>query len=356
MSALFDYYPEPSVHAAGYRYLRFGYAGRDYRLPVVSPLDGRGLAIPLLSGFEQIEDAIAPPPPEINPAYQSLYAARLEAAGARLWDDDLYCLTGFAVSNVHANPGVRIGIAKGRFLAYRLTGGLLREEFLEAHKTGRRLFPLRDRIAPDIAAVTDFSHRLTGGGVHMFSAFRRPAPEDDYAILLQRRSSLVSEAGGTYGVVPMAFHQPPRQSCAPLDPRSPGATGLRELYEEAYGGVEGTPFLDHPAIAWLLQHSETARLELTSLFVSLVSGNYDFGVALIVSDPGYWRTFGGWIEESWETGEHLLLSSRDAPRIGELVAAGNWEGQALGTFLEGLRRLRELDRGRIADLPLEGVG
>ncbi|MBI4910359.1 MAG: hypothetical protein HY820_42470 [Acidobacteria bacterium] len=342
MNALYDYYPEASISAAGYRLVQFEYAGRLVRKPAITPVTGRRLRIPLLDGREDITDTAAPAAPVFDPELQAIYTARLRATGARLWDADLYCVTSFSA----ADGRLHAGIASGRFLSYRLSVGLLREELAHARETGDWSLPLRRQIAPDVAAFTDFTRRLTGGGVHTFCAFRRPAPDDDYVILLQRRSGSVSEARGTYGVVPMAFHQPPRYACPPLDPRSPAATSLREVYEEIFGGDEDSDFLAHPAIQWLLHNRVSIHFELTSFYVSLIGGNYEFGVAMIVPDPDYWRRFGSLLQHGWESEQHLLVSSLDEPLIRELLCSDNWEGQALGTCVEGLMRLGEIDPPR----------
>lgn len=348
MKALFDYYPEHTVLSAGYRFVSFSVGDDLIRIPVVTPVDGFGLQVPLLAGNETLVDSPLPPPPPIDPDIVKQYSDRLLASGARLWDDDLFCITSFRSPNqtLHASIGT------GRFLAYRLSVGLLRDELILAARNNDWSLPLRARIAPDVATLTDFSHRLAGGGVHTLCAFRRPAPDDDYLILLQQRSTLVSEARNSLGVVPMAFHQPPHQSCAPLDPRSPAATALREVFEEIFGGEEGTQFLHHPAIDWLLQHQSRIHLELTSFYISLVSGNYDFGTVLVVPDPDFWRAFSEQLQHSWESHHFLPVSSRDRVRLEEFLRSPNWEGQALGTFVEGLLRLRQIDAGRVASIPL----
>ncbi len=348
MNVLYDYYPEASLAAAGYRLMQFHYADQLVRKPTIWPVAGRGLRVPLLAGSETIADTIAPDAPAIDADLRARYLARLHTSGAKLWDADLYCVTQF-----RATPGeAHIGIAPGRFLAYRTTIGLLREELLHAAEHSDWRLPLRAQIAPDIAAFTRFATRLTGGGVHTLCAFRRPAPDNDYVILLQQRSHAVSEARGTYGVVPMAFHQPPPYAMDGLDPRSPAATSLREIYEEIFGGAEDADFLTHPAVRWLLDHRRDIHFEMTSFHMSLISGNYEFGLALIVPDADFWRRFSAGLQHGWESDGHLLVSSHDHRRLGELLCADNWEGQALGTFVEGLLRLREIAPQCVATLPL----
>jgi len=332
--SLLDYYGAAACRIAGW--LPYTFAIRDSvrQTLAISPAGATGLHIPVASPSEVINQ-IAPPrrqaPPKVPLDHVAQCVALLLAGGARIWDDDIHRLLSVRLTrnSLHAT------FTWDRYFSCRLTAGLMREEMA----TGRLL--LRDTLAPTVQSLTDFHTRRTGGGVQMLCAFAR---EDDFVLPLQVRSSRVGEAAGSYGVVPMAYHQGAVE---------PSATALREVAEELFGGEENSPsYLHHPAIQWLLSHRSRMHMEATAFFLNLVHGNYDFAMLLAVLDPGFYRQFGGTLVTSWESEAHLMVSSRDHHLLGELLRAPNWEPQTLGTFVEGLIRLREIDPERTANLHL----
>ena len=154
----------------------------------------------------------------------------------------------------------------------------------------------------------------------------------------------------------MAFHQPANSGI--LDSREPATTALREIFEELFGGEESPEealFLEHPAIEWLLSHECDLRFETTNLFVSLFGGNYDFSLLLAVTNPDFWRRFGPALQTGWESGEHFLLSSQDRSAWWRILQEPDWEAQALGCCLDGLRRLRVEHPARMLDEPYDAA-
>ena len=146
----------------------------------------------------------------------------------------------------------------------------------------------------------------------------------------------------------MAFHQP--YGAGSLDAREPATTALREIFEELFGGEESheeSKFLTHPAIEWLRDHESDLHFETTNLFVSLFGGNYDFSLLLAVTNTDFWQMFGPSLKTGWESGEHFLLSSMDRAAWWRILQQGDWEAQALGCCLDGLRRLRLAEPGRM---------
>lgn len=332
--SLLDYYGEAACRAAGWIPYTFTIRDAVRRTLAISPSGATGLRIPLALGREVVTQ-IAPSgrliPPKIPLHHLAQCVALLLAGGARIWDDDIHRLLSVQLTQ----DSVRATFTQDRYFSYRLSVGLMREEMA----TGRLL--LRDALAPTAAALTDFPTRLTAGGVQLLCAFAR---EDDFVLPLQVRSNRVGEAAGSYGVVPMAYHQGAVE---------PSATALREVVEELFGGEESSPaYLDHPAIQWLLSHPSQMHLEATAFFLNMVHGNYDFAMLLAVLDPEFWRRFGGTLVTSWESETHLLVSSRDRQQITQLLNAPNWEPQTLGTLVEGLMRLREIAPERTANFHL----
>lgn len=320
---LLHYYPDAACRAAGFEQYRF--APIPAICPIVRPLAQLPIAVS--------EDTIAPPAPSLPADLLAAYTAPLR--NASLWDADIYRLIAFEFGQACATFDI------ARFLEARLTTGLMRDELQYALSMPNARFPLREQIAPTPAALLDFRSHLTGGGVHTLCAFARPSPYNDFVIPLQRRSTRVGVAGGSYGVIPMAFHQP--AASGPLDPREPATTALREIFEELLGGTEThdqATFLTHPAIEWLQAHPADVHFETTNLFVSLLGGNYDFSLMLAVTNTDFWQSYGALLQTGWESEQHFLLSSQDNAAFHKILTKPDWEAQALGCCLDGLRRLR----------------
>lgn len=318
----------------------------DHR-PITLPVLGQGgLRIPLPGPAEQVRlrgGILEPPPPTgLEAGRVARYASRFLRPEPGVWNDRLHRLTALQLTP----RSMEAEFAEACFFDNRFTCGLMREELSWALATGRPDdVPLRRLLAPDRGALRSCGRRITAGGVQTLCAFA--GGDGGFVIPLQVRGLHMNEGGGTYGVVPMGFHQPAPSGS--LDPAAPSTTALREVFEELFGGGEHRPghpapaaFLDHPAIAWIRDHPAAVVLEMTSFFLTMLHGNFDFGLLLAVLDPGFWRRFGAQMEAGWESQEHLLLHSRDAAAWERVLSSGNWESQARGVCVEGLLRLREL--------------
>lgn len=322
---LLSYYSEDRCRAQGYEHYP------NARIAAVCPIQRPSQKLPKAC-------SVATPAlkqPTLAVELLAKYTSPLHETS--MWDGETYRLVSFEPSEP------RGAFAIDSFLRFRLTTGLMREELHYAIAGGMTDLPLRDQIAPDAAALLDFRSHSVCGGVHTLCAFARPAPYGDFVIPLQRRSLRVGVAGGSYGVIPMAFHQP--YGSGSLDAREPATTALREIFEELFGGEESheeAKFLTHPAIEWLLDHEEDLQFETTNLFVSLFGGNYDFSLLMAVTNTDFWQMFGASLETGWESGEHFLLSSQDKAAWWRILQERDWEAQALGCCLDGLRRLRVL--------------
>ncbi len=333
---LMEYYPAKACRAAGYMHYPFA------PVAAICPIRPPSPDLPVAesgNGWKPRQPAL---PAELLAAY--VWPIRETS----LWDADSYRLLAF-------DPvGSRATFAVDRFLLFRLTTALMREELHYALSRGASSLPLREQLAPHAEALVDLHSHRVFGGVHTLCAFARPAPHNDFLIPLQRRSARVGVAGGSLGVIPMAFHQP----CASgaLDPRAPATTALREIFEELFGGVETqeeAKFLTHPAIEWLLNHRDDLHFQTTNFFFSLFGGNFDFSLLLAVTNTDFWQRFGPVLETTWESEEHFLLSTLDRASFGGILREPDWEAQALGCCLDGLRRLQSIDPARMLREPYD---
>jgi hypothetical protein len=285
---------------------------------------------------------------------------------------------------------LRLAIEPGRlqaavtlidFATYALTMDLLEAELVDtlADDTGhpaatttrvRRLrLPLRDAHLPSVTHALNFEHRVCAGGpVALLAAARphgragrRPA---DYALLVQERSPRVLNVVGRLAVIPKAFHGPTVEPWAEADLST---SVYRELEEELLGRDElgnvfdqglrkidpfHTDLLSEP-LRWLLDHKDPSvyRLECVGFGVNLLTGNYEFACLIVINDEEWWVRFGGQIEANWEIRQVRLYSSRDAAGLQDLLLDPRWSNEGLFAFIEGLRRLLELDTASRVTVP-----
>jgi hypothetical protein len=144
-----------------------------------------------------------------------------------------------------------------------------------------------------------------------------------------------------------------------LGESSEQATQHRELEEELLGRDElgnvfdeglrkvdpfHTDLLSEP-LRWLLEHQDPSayRLECVGFGVNLLTGNYEFPCLIVINDEEWWARFGGQVEANWEIRRVRLYSSRDAAGLQDLMLDPRWSSEGLFAFVEGLRRLAELD-------------
>jgi hypothetical protein len=83
--------------------------------------------------------------------------------------------------------------------------------------------------------------------------------------------------------------------------------------------------------------------------INLVTGTYEFGCLLVIDDESWWEQWGHLVEANWEAMRVHRYSSRDTAGLANLARDPRWSNEGLFAFLEGLRRLNELDQnGRVA--------
>jgi hypothetical protein len=234
----------------------------------------------------------------------------------------------------------------------------------------RRLrLPLRDAYLPTVTHALDFERRICAGGPVALLAAARPGDRAgrrlaDYALLVQERSPRVLNVVGRLAVIPKAFHGPSVEPWAEADLST---SVHRELEEELLGRDElgnisdqglrkvdpfHTDLLSEP-LRWLLDHQDPGayRLECVGFGVNLLTGNYEFPCLMVVNDDEWWARFGGQIEANWEIRRVRLYSSRDAAGLQDLLLDPRWSNEGLFAFIQGLRRLAELDTASRVAVP-----
>jgi hypothetical protein len=331
--------------------------------------------------FQFIPPAAAPIPTS------SLEGELLEAAIDRLAQAEL--LTTVLVDNpiyqllkVAIEPSrLQATVTLINFATYALTMDLLEAELVDtladvtghiaatARKAGRLHFPLRDAYLASVSHALDFERRICAGGPVALLAAARPRDRTgrrppDYALLVQERSPRVLNVVGRLAVIPKAFHGPTVEPSAEADLST---SVHRELEEELLGRDElGNVFdeglrkvdpfhanlLSEP-LRWLLDHQDPSayRLECVGFGVNLLTGNYEFPCLIVINDEEWWARFGGQIEANWEIRRVRLYSSRDAAGLQDLMLDPRWSNEGLFAFIEGLRRLAELDMASRVAVP-----
>jgi len=369
--ALGGYYLGARGGAAGYgRYA--AQVGRDKHIvtSVLTQSCWLDLDCPLAPGSDRLTLAHLPDGADLPLGAELTTAATLRLADALAADGRLVDMPLYRLVDADVRPGLIAGsVAVIPFVRYALTMDLLEGELADALAAGAPAapgsLPLRDRYLPDLSAVLDFPGRLCAGGPLALCAIARPASPDrgpaDYALLVQERSGLVVNAAHRLAVIPKGFHQPMTDFRA--DARI-GATLRRELEEELFGRADtdntrtaGRQAADpmHPArlsepMRWLTAEPGRLRLEGTGFGLNLVSGNFEFASLVVIDSEDFWSRYGGQIETNWESSSLRLYSSLDSDSLTELAGNAGWSNEGLFAFLQGLRRLRQIDNDRV-DIP-----
>jgi hypothetical protein len=356
--ALAGYYGDPP---AGHAMYQVRCAGVEAQTSILTSPEWTELACPLT--FQTDRLALAPEVERPHRGIEENAAVRrlVEAAAddVRIADVPIYRLSAIATRQ-DAVVG-KVGLVP--FVEYALSVDLLERELVDS-LAGTHLrpgnAPLRDKYLPDFAAVLDLAGRLCAGGVLALTAIARPADPHrggpDYLLLVQERSGRVLNAAGRLAVIPKAFHRPLADHRA--DARI-GATLRRELEKELFGrtdvdntaGAQRAADPMHPSrlsapMRWLTAPGRM-RLECTGFGLNLVSGNYEFASLVVVDDEEFWPRFGGDVEANWEAAGLRQYSTLDGDLITELIGDETWSNEGLFAFLQGLRRLAEIDGDRV---------
>jgi hypothetical protein len=303
--------------------------------------------------------------------------AETELSSTVLVDNPIYQLLRIAIEprSLHA------AVTLINFATYALTMDLLEAELVDAladagepvaatdRRTRRLHLPLRDAFLTSVSHALDFERRICAGGPVVLLAAARPRDRlgrrpVDYALLVQERSPRVLNVVGRLAVIPKAFHGPTVEPWAEADLSTSvhreleeellGRDELGNIFDEGLRKVDPfhTDLLSKP-LRWLLEHQDPSayRLECVGFGVNLLTGNYEFPCLIVVNDEEWWARFGGQVEANWEIRRVRLYSSRDAAGLHDLMLDPRWSNEGLFAFIEGLRRLAELDTASRVTLP-----
>jgi hypothetical protein len=307
------------------------------------------------------EGTASVPPVDGGTANQALTRlAETLIFGTRLVNAPTYRLLGVDVSPGRLSG--RLGVVD--FVEYALTFDLLESELSEAVADGlaaRGSLPLRDRYLPNAGALTDVGSRLcVGGPVTLTAIARNRGGRHDYVLLVQERSGQVLNAARRLAVIPKAFHQP----IIDVDEESNLAMTIeREMEEELFGRPEvdlegkgqrrADPMrpdrLSEP-MRWLAdrRRDDAWRMECTAFGINAISGNFECASLIVIQDESFWELYGGYIEANWEVEGLQRYSTLAAGTIESLMADSRWSNEGLFSFIQGIRRLAELDKERVA--------
>jgi hypothetical protein len=343
---------------------------RQYPSTIFTTSRRVGLSIPLTSvKTNYIADASAPTYPadfaRLSEKQATKVISKLDFLGARIWDQDLFCLA----ADPFAGDELNLSFSLSTYFHYRFTAGLLEDEVFEALTSSRgqtaailqnrvSTLPIRNILLPKISHLGNIHNRISAGGLACVVAIARGAPYNDYCIPLQLRSQKVAEGRGVYTGSLQGWHQP--TTASPQKEVEIYWSVLRELFEEAFGGeeAEGSSrrlrhdwYLDEcPGAAYVHNNhdnSEAVTLEFLGIGMNALTGTYDCAILLAIHDLNYWNTYSSALRRNWEAKHMITLSTRNvSPDLDTRLAEG-WLDQGMFGLSQGLLRLRQIDPQRV---------
>lgn len=283
-------------------------------------------------------------PSSIEPEDLVEQVATWEALDIRIWDDPLYSLHRISASG-------EMDLRLSRFIWYRAKYGSLVDELAlaiakhsieDVARKADDLLPRRTAFLPSVEELLAFESRIVAGGPAVLFAVR--LSDEDFGILVQRRSYQVSDELGALTVVPKAVHQPMIDPAAeaPLE-----KTVYRECYEEFFGGEEQRGYVDPEfylakceAVKELLE-PEVAVLKPIGLVWDLSRGNYHGLYCLFVRSTDWWRRHHSAIHLNWEVDPEIrpMIRLADLSAVAGLLHRVNWAPESYVALVEGLRWL-----------------
>ncbi|MGH8932842.1 MAG: helix-turn-helix domain-containing protein [Egibacteraceae bacterium] len=376
--ALATYYRDPCPADVGAAFYRARVGDVPLSLSILVQPAWLDAAVRLASDQERFRLTAAP-----DPMARPLEGDALEAALLRLADVEI-SHTVFVNNPLYRLLDIDIArhwldatVARADFASYALTMDLLETELVNRLATaGPQLLedidpplPLRDAYLPTLTSALGLSDRLCVGGPVALLAVarggtRRSQRQPDFVLLIQERSARVLNVTGKLAVVPKAFHEPTVELA---EEASLSASLERELEEELLGRHDleylsensyrrADPF--HPdrlsePMRWLLERrgTDAYRIECLGFGINMLTGNYEFPCLIVIDDEEWWARYGGHVQANWEIARIRSYSSRDTAGLQALTADPRWSNEGLFAFLEGLRRLGQLDTGSRVAVP-----
>lgn len=330
------------------------------RTPIfVKPSDLR-LTMPLDQiQFDQATET-SPPSLQIQDSLKDRilkYAVRLRRMGILIENRPLFRLVEEDLKNR------RILFYESEFFNYRFSSGLLQDELndvifafggdLNNFEKSRSHFPLRDQMLPNLNRLQNLQDRICAGGVGVVFALKKG---DHYEIQLQVRGKGVSDGRRFLAVVPKAFH-------GGFNEAALKSTVFRELYKELFEGKRRYTPDRHGAhdyyydlcegVEWFEQfegNKDKYWLDVVAFGLNAVSGNYDFGILLVVEDPNYRKDFRSKMFPNWEADRLCPISTTNEKQIQDVLANKRWAPESLYHFVQGLLHLKKL-RPKAVKLP-----
>jgi hypothetical protein len=359
------YYPDSDLRAQNLFRYSYSVDGHEITTNIVTSDSWLGLATPIseraFRSFPLLQPSVPLPP--ISELERHQLEELLRKRGIRFHDNPIYCLQSFTPHD----PRTIASFSMAHYIDYKLKLGWLEEELAlalvnsdfapkTAYSKRQSLMPLRNELLPDSKTMADYGRRLCAGGTNILLLFRKP-DQEGFCFLVKRRSGKVSTGRRLFSLLPSGMHQPTTRANA-REETSIAATVYRETYEELFGGkeverddkhVEPRWYMSQPQLAWFEENTGSFTLELVSFGINLVDGTYEFGVLLVVQDEQYWKKFGRTTTLNYEfhDSETLLYSTVDAERLASLMTDPRCADVSLIVLVEGLRRLAQLDPGRI---------
>lgn len=291
------------------------------------------------------------------------YKKYLKNSNRNIWNGKTYRLIEIVLNN---NPEFKFSMVGYEDYLYS-RGGLLTFEAKRALQKSRgnvnkvliekdSLLKIRNITLPSYQNITDLNSRICIGGPGVLVAMARGDRNNDYCILLQRRSSQVIDGNNLYAVIPKAVHAPTTTTdFTSLVEVNITRTVLREFFEELISEkqIEENPtrsvfdwYMSNPMMQ-LFENPKNYKLEITGFGFNMLTGNYEFAILLQILDENFYKEFRKLIHERWEFEEIIPVYTRNKQDIERIILENDWVDEALFHFLKSLKRLKELSPDRV---------
>jgi hypothetical protein len=329
-----------------------------------------GLEIPLGGKYEKVRllsvDNLAMELPEEKVLQQ---ISSIEQMERQMWYHTIYRLL-----DVDFRQGMlKASFAKDEYLRSMFSVGLVSNELVEALSKksysaeqviadADRLLPIRRSVLPDGASLINFHKRICAGGIAMMFAIPRPYPNYDFAFIIQQRSDTVADTQNMLTIIPRAIHQPMIDEAEEV---KPSFSAFREIFEELYSGKEVEKdggqlrhdwFFSEENMNWFRDNPKCFDLMCTCFGIDMVSGNYVFGMLLVIREESYWENYSRIIKANWEGHGLKSVSSKDPDSLAQLIKRKQWTGDGLFPLIEGLKWLADKYPERVKMPPLHIYG
>ncbi len=373
--AMIDYYGPPRDE---FDVFRVNVGEEELRLSLLTRPTWFESSVPLGTSAERMALHLDAPDSTAElsgPTYQGAISrlARAEIDPRVMVNSPIYRMTSVQLDS----STLSASFALSDFASFALTSDLMESELVNALSGGTGSpptldLPLRAAYLPTIDNTLNPAVRECAGGPAALLAIARPANgrrPADYVLLIQERSGQVVNAAGKLAVIPKAFHQPAIEPAREVDL---SATLIREFEEELLGRQDlehlspkswrraDTLHRHHRSepVAWLLDRAGDAfRTECTGFGYNLINGTFEFPCLIVIDDESWWTQWGHMVEANWEALRVHRYSSLDSDGLAALVHDPRWSNEGLFAYLQGLRRLTELDSGsRVAAPPIQIEG